>query len=594
MQRGFTDERPDRAIVLDAVRRAVPGCERVLQDETVRALLRIRRDFLDALPIAAAVASRPDGGGADVFEGGNHLFERLAGDALIDGEQRPVTDIVFVATNGLADAIGAFLGSDGETRQFALGDSNVGSRHFVVRLARLKELSGASRRCLVTLVDRTAEVETARSLRAEMLHDSLTGLPNRVAFSEAIDAAIDSGSGSGSFAVLMINLRRFSRINESLGAIAGDELIITVARRLVSSLRPQDFLARTGGDEFGVLLDPIVDDADAFAVVERLQAALSTPFRLCDHEIRIESAVGCALGHTGDAEAEELVRNAQFAMKCAKASGRIETYHPGEARIANRRFAIETELRRTIERDELSLAFQPVIDLSNGRVAGFEALARWHHPDRGEIVPNEFIAVAEEAGLIVPLGRWAIDAAARALAAWRDVPGLPPRLAMAVNVSAVQIAQDDVVGVVAAALARNDLPGERMTLELTESVIINDPESATRTLEGLKALKVAIAMDDFGTGYSSLAYLQRLPIDLLKIDRSFVSGMLGDRDSVAIVRAVLSLADALGMKTVAEGVETVELAQTLNALGCRYAQGFHFARPLSADDALRYALSRNA
>ena len=293
-----------------------------------------------------------------------------------------------------------------------------------------------------------------------------------------------------------------------------------------------------------------------------------------------------------DQDPEELFRNAQFAVKQAKAAGKPQVYEPKEASAARRRFSIETELRRALDKDQLKLFYQPLIDLKSGEVAGFEALARWHHDDRGEISPAEFIPVAEESGLILTLGRWAMDRAATTLAEWDHEAGEALPAYVAVNLSAIQVARDDIAAVVQSALKSSGLDGNRLTLELTESSIVQDPVRAQRVFEALKALDATVAMDDFGTGYSSLAYLQRLPIDVLKIDRSFVTGMMVDPDSVAIVRAVLSLAEALGMSTTAEGVETVELATTLATLGCASGQGYYFSRPLEADAALDYWRSR--
>jgi EAL domain-containing protein (putative c-di-GMP-specific phosphodiesterase class I) len=242
----------------------------------------------------------------------------------------------------------------------------------------------------------------------------------------------------------------------------------------------------------------------------------------------------------------------------------------------------------------LTLAFQPLIELETGAVSGFEALARWDHEERGPISPTEFIPVAEESGLILSLGRWALVAAARTLADWDQAAGKVLPINVAVNLSAIQIGRDDIASAVSSALRSSSIAGDRLTLELTESAIIQDPVRATRVLEALKGLDTRVAMDDFGTGYTSLSYLQRLPIDMLKIDRSFVTGMLRDRDAVSIIRAVLSLADALGMSTTAEGIESAELAKALTDLGCTHGQGFHYSRPLAPDAALRYWLSRNA
>jgi predicted signal transduction protein with EAL and GGDEF domain len=377
-----------------------------------------------------------------------------------------------------------------------------------------------------------------------------------------------------------------------MGTLAGDELLITFARRLILTLRAGDVLARTGGNEFGVLVSLRRGVEDALKAAERIQEVMATPFKLSDLEIQVECAVGVALMQPGQ-DPEELFRCAQFAVKQAKQAGKPQVYEPKEASAARRRFSIETELRRALDRDHLRLFYQPLIDLKTGKVAGFEALARWTHDDRGEISPNEFIPVAEESGLIIQLGRWAMHKASQTLADWDKKTGQQLPLYVGVNLSAIQVARDDIAGMVSSALRSSGISGDRLTLELTESSIVQDPARATRVFDSLKALDATVAMDDFGTGYSSLAYLQRLPIDVLKIDRSFVSGMMVDPDSVAIVRAVLSLADALGMSTTAEGIETVELATTLAALGCSSGQGYYFARPLEADAALEYWADRN-
>ena len=467
----------------------------------------------------------------------------------------------------------------------------VAARYFRLKLAPLPQGEGAMPRCLLSLVDRTVEAQAERTLRAEMLRDSLTGLPNRLAFTEKIEQVGEGVTRDLQHAVLVVDMLRFSRINESMGGLAGDELLITFARRLMSALRGGDVLARTGGNEFGVLVTLRRGVGDALAAAERIQEVLAAPFKISDLEIRVECAIGLALMSAGQ-DAEELFRNAQFAVKQAKQIGKPQVYEARQASEARRRFSIETELRRALDKDQLKLFYQPLIDLKSGEVAGFEALARWDHEERGEISPTEFIPVAEESGLILQLGRWAMHKAADTLAGWDQTAGERLPLYVGVNLSAIQVARDDIAAVVSSALKSSGLTGDRLTLELTESAIVQDPARATRVFDALKSLEATVAMDDFGTGYSSLAYLQRLPIDVLKIDRSFVSGMMVDPDSVAIVRAVLSLADALGMSTTAEGIETVELATTLATLGCASGQGFYFAKPLEADAALDYWKSR--
>lgn len=481
----------------------------------------------------------------------------------------------------LGPRIEALLASDALSVEF---DWSIGTaidcRFYRVTVARSHVLIRTH--CLVTLVDRTSQHHAERSLRREMTTDALTGLPNREGFIDLVEAA---GEQRAHRAVLVVDLARFGRVNACLGGLAGDELLITVARRIRGALRGRDTLARIGGDEFGILMTIDEHPSEAHELGARIGAALATPFRLTGFEISVECSVGVAFGSESD-DLEELIRHAQFATKRAKTSGRIEAYQNQAFAIARRRFGMETELRRAIENRQLRLFYQPIYDLSTGTATSFEALARWTDEDGTEIAPSDFISVAEESGLIVPLGRWAINEAARTLAAWDYARGGNCGVRVAVNLSAIQLQRDAIAPVLQRALDETGLTGDRFTLELTESAIVADPDGVTDTMHALKALGTTLAMDDFGTGYSNLAYLQRLPIDILKIDRSFVTGMLADRDKIAIVRAVLSLAQALGMRTTAEGVESMELGQTLAALGCTYGQGYAYARPLEASAAL--------
>jgi diguanylate cyclase (GGDEF)-like protein len=545
--------------------------------------------LLDALPIAAAVIEHLGKGKFRIGAHNSRFLETVEksnctaldwneADCLKAG---PIADLLQKFFDG-KDAAGELDFKDGE---------GVSSHFFRLKLAPLPKIDGKTKRCLLSVVDRTVEVQAERALRAEMLRDSLTGLPNRLAFTEAIEKVGEKVARDLEHAVLVIDMLRFSRINESMGSLAGDELLITFARRLILALRAGDILARTGGNEFGILVSLRRGVEDALKAAERIQDVISTPFKISDLEIRVECAIGVSLMTAGQ-DPEELFRNAQFAVKQAKVAGRPQVYEPRQATEARRRFSIETELRRALDKDQLKLFYQPLINLKSGEVAGFEALARWTHEDRGEIGPTEFIPVAEESGLILQLGRWAMDKAAQTLADWDSKAGEKLPLYVGVNLSAIQVARDNIADVVASALRSSGLSGDRLSLELTESSIVQDPARAMRVFDALKALDATVAMDDFGTGYSSLAYLQRLPIDVLKIDKSFVSGMMVDPDSVAIVRAILSLAEALGMSTTAEGIETVELATTLATLGCASGQGFYFARPLEADAALEYWKSR--
>ena len=545
--------------------------------------------LLDALPIAAAIVERGAGRTLKVTAHNSRFLETVdkSSCTALDWNEAeclkggPIADLIQAFFDG-TDVSGELDFKDGE---------GVSSHYFRIKLAPLPRKGSAGSRCLLSVVDRTVEVQAERTLRAEMLRDSLTGLPNRLAFTEAVETAGEKVNRDLEHAVLVVDMLRFSRINESMGSLAGDELLITFARRLILALRAGDVLARTGGNEFGVLVSLRRGVEDALKAAERIQEVMAAPFKLSELEIRVECAIGVSLMHAGQ-DPEELFRNAQFAVKQAKVAGKPQVYEPRAATEARRRFSIETELRRALDKDQLKLFYQPLISLKTGEVAGFEALARWTHEDRGEISPTEFIPVAEESGLILTLGRWAMDKATQTLADWDRQCGETLPLYVGVNLSAIQVARDDIASVVESSLKASGLAGERLSLELTESAIVQDPVRATRVFDALKSLDASLAMDDFGTGYSSLAYLQRLPIDVLKIDKSFVSGMMVDPDAVAIVRAVLSLAEALGMSTTAEGIETVELATTLATLGCASGQGFYFARPLEADAALDYWKSR--
>ncbi|AXJ96292.1 putative bifunctional diguanylate cyclase/phosphodiesterase [Sphingomonas sp. FARSPH] len=526
---------------------------------------------LELIPIPAVQVVRSSSGFG--FLGINRAY-RLAGLGVVAERSAML--------QALGPRIDAFLRSQ-ELRsdfEWSIGEV-IDCRYYRVTFARTN--AAVRDRCQIGLVDLTAQIHTERSLRREMTTDSLTGLPNREGFSDLIEAA---QAADRRHAVLVIDLDRFGRLNACLGGLAGDELLITVARRIKGALRARDSLARIGGDEFGVLMGIDAARYEAEQLADRIRRALVAPFRLSDYEIGVDCAIGIAHGEDAVDDVEELIRNAQFAVKAAKSGTQVESYHTDAFTIARDQFAMETALRRAIEQSQLRLAFQPICDLASGEIVAFEALARWRDLQGVDQDPSKFIPVAEESGLIVPLGRWAMEEAAPTLVWLDESCGGDCGMRMAVNLSAIQIQRDDIAAVVEGSLIRHGLKGERFTLELTESAIVSDPDRTARAMHALRSLGTVLAMDDFGTGYSNLAYLQQLPIDILKIDRSFVTEMLADRDKIAIVRAILSLAQALGMKTTAEGVETNELAQTLAALGCTYGQGYLYARPLEASDAL--------
>ena len=528
--------------------------------------------FVDALPCAAAVFERR----RDILE-----ITRANPDYIVMSQRAPSQ----ADRDELRVQVAAVITSGEPYRATWFDGAAVEGRHFTVSIAPLGPGTA-----LVSLIDRTSEVLTEKSLRSEMFTDSLTGLSNRLGFIEQMES-MSRNEPACEYGVILVDLARFSRVNECIGSLGGDELIMTVARRLMSALRGHDQIARTGPNEFAVVVRIVDGPGDALHVARRIETVMAQPYRLSDFEMKVDCAIGCALAADADGDSERLMRHAQIALKVAKTSKRVEFYQPSALAAARRHFIIETELRRALESDGLSMAYQPLMSLKTGRIVGFEALARWKHPIMGVVTPDEFIQTAEESGLIVPLGRWALDTALQTLRVWDDTAGKTLPLSIAVNLSAIQIARDDVPKFVEAGLHKHDIDGSRLTIELTESAIIADPERAARTLGALKACKAMVAMDDFGTGFSNLASLQRLPIDTLKIDRSFITGMIGDADKVAIVRAILSLAAALGMATTAEGIETPALADTLAGLGCTTGQGYLYAEPLTAADAFSFAVA---
>jgi diguanylate cyclase (GGDEF)-like protein len=472
----------------------------------------------------------------------------------------------------------------------------LGARAFSCSLTWVEGAECDQALLLFTATDRTSERKAESTLRKELLTDSLTSLPNRIGFVEEIELLVEDKAlcpEKASYAIVALDLIRFSRINESLGAMAGDELIITVARRVKSVLRAGDVLARIGGNEFAIFAHVGNGLSEVLQIADRVRKAFDSPIRLSNYLINVEVALGCALAQDDDGDVENLLRQAQAAVKRAKQSGTLEVYRAHVLREALKRFTLENRLREAIEHGQLTMAFQPLINLQTGAVRGFEALARWDDPVLGQVSPVEFIPVAEESGLIVPLGRWAMCETAQTLADWDRRHGEPLPITMNVNLSPVQMVRDDVPRAVEEALRYAGIDGSRLTIELTESALISDPDKTRQLLGALQAMKVTVAMDDFGTGFSNLASLQSLPIDVLKIDRSFVSDMIGDEDKIAIIRAIISLAGALGMKTTAEGIEKREMADALARLGCDYGQGFYYAKPLPPLEAYRYWVERN-
>ncbi len=438
-----------------------------------------------------------------------------------------------------------------------------------------------------SLTDVTHRKVAEEQLAHRAFYDPLTNLPNRALFLDRLRHALRRATRRKdyAFAVLFLDVDRFKVINDSLGHMAGDRLLVMVARRLEISLRPGDSVARLGGDEFTVLLDDIKDISDATTVAERIQKELSAPFDIGGQEIFISSSIGIACSTTGYQRPEDVLRDADTAMYRAKAHGRARHALFDTAMHAHvlRQLQIEAELRRAVERNEMFVQYQPIVALGSGVISSVEALARWRSTERGLVDPSEFIPVAEETGLIQPLGRWVLREACSEANRWRNKSGATA-CGLSVNLSSKQLSQPDLAAVIAEVLADTGLPAELLQLEITESAILEHPEAAASTLKRLKQLGVRLSIDDFGTGYSSLSYLQRFPIDALKIDRSFVQHLGVERaidgDDARIVRAIVMIGRNLGKQVIAEGVETADQLQLLRDVGCDFAQGYFFSKPV--------------
>ena len=445
------------------------------------------------------------------------------------------------------------------------------------------------------------DVTERRELRSAALHDELTGLPNRSLLCERLTKAIERSKKEPlyKFAVLFLDFDRFKVINDSLGHEVGDMLLISIAERLTANLRKRDaashfseghMAARLGGDEFVILLDDIRDTADATAVAERLQTALSAPHLIRGHDVIATASIGivdCAREYD---RAEDIIRDADIAMYHAKNTGKARhvVFDERMHREAVQRLELEEDLRRALDRQEFRLEYQPIIELESGRLSGFEALLRWNHPTRGDVPPDMFIGLTEEIGLIVPLGAWVVREAAAQLKKWHDQMPQDPPLEMNINLSRRQLSQGDLVETLRRIIDETGVNPESLKLEVTESAMMESPERVTDMLNELKELGVKLCMDDFGTGYSSLSCLHHFPIDVLKIDRTFILNTDGNREYAAVIHAIITLAHTLKMTVVGEGVETGGQLAQLQALECDAAQGNFFSGALSATAAEAY------
>src|SRR3954470_5871317 len=419
----------------------------------------------------------------------------------------------------------------------------------------------------------------------EALHDSLTALPNRSLFLDRMRHALARAErGHAPVAVLFCDLDGFKTVNDSLGHRTGDRLLVSVAERLAECLRPADTIARLGGDEFAILLEELRRPGDAARAAQRLLDSLRAPFELRGREFFISASIGIAAG-SGDAET--LLRDADLAMYRGKSrgKGRYAVYEPSMHTAIVERLELEVDLKRALERDELAVVYQPIFSLTDGRVTGVEALVRWNHPTRGVVMPESFVPLAEESGLIGELGRWVLRKACHQGALWRaKYPG-HPGLGIGVNISGAQLRESGLVQEVADALAESQLDATGLTLEITETALMESFDDALEEIDALKGLGVDLAIDDFGTGYSSLRYLRRLPLDVMKIEKSFVDGIGRSEEEPALLRAIVDLANIFGLRVVAEGIERPEQRARLLELGCELGQGHLLAEPLEAAEA---------
>jgi diguanylate cyclase (GGDEF)-like protein/PAS domain S-box-containing protein len=433
--------------------------------------------------------------------------------------------------------------------------------------------------------DITERKQAEEQLKHQAFHDSLTELPNRVLLLDRLEHALSRfHREGGSVALLLVDLDDFKLINDSLGHAAGDTLLVEVAKRLRSCVRPGDTVARFFGDEFVILLEAPTSLDEARRAAKRIQERLQESFEIARREVFVRCSIGIALGESAEDQPEEILRHADLAMYAAKGSGKDQfaVYSPSMDAWAQDRVDLESDLNKAIERDEFEVHYQPMIELSTGEISGFEALVRWKHPERGLVAASEFIELAEETGLIRFIGRWVIEEACRQARLWQE--RYPDRtLLMNVNLSVSQFS--DQSELVPQILDEIGLDPRSLQLEITERAMMHDVEVSLSKLRNLKGLGISFAIDDFGMGYSCLYYLKRMPVDSLKIDQTFIAGLGEDPGDEAIVSGVISLGHALGLKVVAEGVETEEQLARLREMGCDLAQGYHFAKPLPSEDA---------
>ena len=476
-----------------------------------------------------------------------------------------------------------------ESHLYRLRNNETGEYHWVEdRLVPHRNDAGAVVRIFGVARDITDRKLLEDRLRHDAFHDALTQLPNRSLLSDRTEHALArSARSGGAFAAMFLDLDNFKSVNDSLGHDAGDELLTTVAHRLQSAIRPGDTVARMGGDEFAILLEGVSEAAEVDAMAKRILASLEKPISIHERSVFISASIGVRLATAADNQASSLLRDADVAMYAAKNGGKgtYVIFDPNILGIAGDRLALESDLRAAVNRSEFVLYYQTIVELATRRPIGVEALIRWQHPERGLLLPAQFIPVAEETRLIVPMGRWILEEACRQRQAWRESGAInDDPFMISVNLSMWQLVSPTFVADVAAALKRTGLPPSELVLEITESTMALDREMLIGTLNALKALGVRLAIDDFGTGYSSLSYLSNLPVDYVKMAKPFVDNIEGNSQESAIGRAVYQLAETLKIDVIAEGIEREGQAQELRTMHCQLGQGFLYSRPVPADE----------
>jgi diguanylate cyclase (GGDEF)-like protein/PAS domain S-box-containing protein len=574
--------RDEAALVTDA-----QGCVRwhgVMSDITDRKLAEAELERRAEQQAAVARLGEHALEGADVAELINEALQEAArildvemGAVLEQSDEHPAD-----LTNGV---IGQIEGRDGRWGILWLpleAERHLGAADidFVQALANI----------LADAIQRRASED---DIRYQAVHDPLTSLPNRVLFLDRLGQAL--GRPGAQVAVVLLDIDNFKLVNDSLGHGAGDELLMKIAPRLDTALRPGDTIARLGGDEFLVLLERVPDERAAARVAERIVSAFEAPFQLSAGEHFAKASLGIAMSNGEDSLPAGLIRDADAAMYQAKARGRgrFEIFDRAMRARTVERLSVENDLRRALERDELRVSYQPIVSLRDGSVASVEALLRWEHPKRGVVLPAEFISVAEESGLIEPIGRWVLEAACTQAALWHALRPDSRPLGISVNLSVRQFTQRDLEATVAQTLDATGIEPSSLCLEITESVLLEEPEGVSDTLRRLARLGVRFVLDDFGTGYSSLAHLQKFPVDALKIDRSFISGLKSSEEGEMLIRTLVQLGKALAIETFAEGIEEQDELAVLREEDCDSGQGFLFARPMDASATQSFFESRS-